>query len=169
MEAVDDWQAGVLLRGINKANVQEVFFSENIGFIQKVTRKSSRKADRGLLVDFARDAMGQRLASKAQVAIAARPVPKSGRALTECVFLGPRAGTMAQFPSGRKIRLTPSERGVWSSTPTLVEPLVWTLLVAGKEDPAEMPAGYPRQTGSRIAKSRKTRFRDLWKRARLMN
>ena len=40
---------------------------------QKVTRKSSRKAGRGLLAKFCQDAPGQRLASQTQVAIRARP------------------------------------------------------------------------------------------------
>jgi hypothetical protein len=110
--------------------------------------------------------MGQHVASQAQAATAGQPAAKSARALTECVFLGPRAGTLGQFWSGRKICLTPSEWGVCSSIPTLVKPPVWTLLIAGKEDPAEMPAGCPRQTGSRMPKSRKTRFRDLFQRAR---
>jgi hypothetical protein len=30
-----DWQAGVLLQGINQAKVQEVFFSENNGLSKK--------------------------------------------------------------------------------------------------------------------------------------
>jgi hypothetical protein len=131
-----------------------------------VTRKSSREGGRGLLADYFQDTMGQRFVSQDQVAIGGRSAAKSARALTECVFFGRRAGTLGQFWSGRKIRLTPSKRGSWSSTPTLVKPLVWTLLIGGKEDPAEMPAGRPRQRGNRIAKSRKTRFRHLWKRAR---
>jgi hypothetical protein len=123
------------------------------------------RAGIGSLGDFAQDALGQRHAFQTQVAIRARPAAKSARALTECVNSGPRAGTLGQFSSGRKIRQTPSERGVSSPTPTLVKPPVWTLLIAGKEDPAEMPAGYTRQTGNRMPKSRKMRFRQLSRRA----